>query len=363
MANPNTIDWLHYQDIQIPDVEIRKQFNLYISNGQYVEAIGLLNKNKDQLKGKAFIAETINKIVTGLLFLENKFDTGVYIFLSDLAKQYMMLIDSFKKQGTWVATTQYIPYNFVVYNAEIYMCIDSPPVGTEPTNATYWIKIGLQGEVGQNGVDVNMRYAWQSNRQYVVNDVVSFNGVLYVAIAPNTNSEPATSPNKWTVFLAAIKGGIIVSNVEPSEPSQDTIWFKTQSDPKIYSAVPIMGKFHRYSKNFGWEEMYPMTIFSMVDGNELYQKKVVEIQHTLLSNSWQVQPPTQFESTKYYSYFHSSYITNNSTIKIFPSQNLSKKELVFYSELNITVSLGQIRFESNIVPTQDEEIDLIITIQ
>lgn len=363
MANPNTIDWLHYQDIQIPDVEIRKQFNLYISNGQYVEAIGLLNNNKDQLKGKAFIAETINKIVTGLLFLENKFDTEVYVFLSDLAKQYMMLIDNFKKQGSWVATTQYIPYNFVVYNAEIYMCIGNPPVGTTPTNATYWIKIGLQGEVGQNGVDVNMRYAWQSNRQYAVNDVVAFNGVLYVAIAPNTNSDPATNPSKWTVFLSPVKGGIIVSNIQPSGQPQDAIWFETQSDPKIYSASPILGKFYRYNTGLGWEEMYPMTIFSMVEGRELYRKKMVEIQHTLLSSNWQIQPPTQFESAKYYSYFHSTYITNNSIVKIFPSQNLSKKEFVFYSGLNITVSLGQIRFESNVRPSQDEEIDLIITIQ
>lgn len=355
MANPNTIDWIHYQDIQIPDVEIRKQFNLYISNGQYVEAIRLLNNNKDQLKGKAFIAETINKIVTGLLFLENKFDTGVYIFLSDLAKQYMMLIDNFKKQGTWVASIKYIPYNFVVYNAEIYMCIGNPPVGIAPTNTTYWIKIGLQGEAGQNGVDANMRYAWQSDRQYAVNDVVAFNGVLYVAIAPNTNSEPATNPNKWTVFLATIKGGIIVSNIEPSEPSQDTIWFKTQSDPKIYSTAPIMGKFHRYIKNFGWEEMYPMTIFSMLIDREDYRPKLTEVVQNILPSNWAIN------EGKYKYTFNSTKITNESNVRIFKGQFKSREEMAIYSNLSMTVSTGNILFACPFKPTKS--IEIIITIQ
>ena len=65
MPNPNTIPWLHYQDIQIPDYNLQQLFMQYYKQGQHQEALSLLAGNSAQLKGKAFIASTINTIVSG----------------------------------------------------------------------------------------------------------------------------------------------------------------------------------------------------------------------------------------------------------------------------------------------------------
>ena len=59
MANPNNLPYLRYQDIQIPDVQLRTQFQQFFQTGNYVEAISILSGNAAQLQGKAFIANNL----------------------------------------------------------------------------------------------------------------------------------------------------------------------------------------------------------------------------------------------------------------------------------------------------------------
>ena len=49
--------------------------------------------------------------------------------------------------------------------------------------------------------------AWVSTTNYVVTDVVTFNGASYIAIANNVASEPDTHPGSWTVVAAAGAAG------------------------------------------------------------------------------------------------------------------------------------------------------------
>ena len=97
MPNPNTLDWLHYQDIQIPDVVLCQQFRQYIQVGNYDQALLLLIENADQLQGKAYIAEVINTIIEGIVNLEERYNTGVTEYLSNLETQFETLINNFKK--------------------------------------------------------------------------------------------------------------------------------------------------------------------------------------------------------------------------------------------------------------------------
>jgi hypothetical protein len=61
---------------------------------------------------------------------------------------------------------------------------------------------GAQGPAGTNGLGFNFRNAFDSGTSYVVNDVVSYNGSSYVAIAPNqppNNPTPDQNP-AWSLM-------------------------------------------------------------------------------------------------------------------------------------------------------------------
>ena len=45
MANPNTIPWIHYQDLQSSDMPTQQLFEQYIQTGQFGEALVLLGNS------------------------------------------------------------------------------------------------------------------------------------------------------------------------------------------------------------------------------------------------------------------------------------------------------------------------------
>lgn len=353
MANPNTIPWLHYQDIQIPDVTLQQQFEQYWITGQYAEALSLLSNNATQLQGKAFIASTINTIASGIEALENKYYQGVPVFLSNLASQYSTLINNLINKRTWNPATQYTPYNFVVYNSEVYMCISQPPIGTVPTNTTYWLYVGLRGEAGAYGLNVNMRYEWNPNDTYNVNDLVVYGSAIYVATTQNTGVIPGSN-STWDIFLTVIPGGIIVSTTAPDYPTQDTVWFQVETDPLTQTTdTPIVGQFNRYDANTStWEPMYPNTIFTWVDDRENYAPPVVVENVTIASSDWVGQQYT-------YSY---SQLNNNSFVQVLPTSTLTNEQYTLYSTLSISIE------NTNIILTTTQtnitiDLPIIIKIQ
>lgn len=352
MPNPNTIPWLHYQDIQIPDVTLQQQFQQYWATGNYNNALNVLLTNQ-QLEGKAFIANAINAISNGIEILENNYNNNVTIFLSDLANQYNTLISNLINKRTWNATIQYVPYNFVVYNSQIYMCTQQPQIGTLPTDINYWVYIGLRGEQGEYGLNVNMRYNWNPNDTYNINDIVVYGSALYVATTQNSNSIPGTNDD-WDIFLVVTPEGINVGVQPPEYPVQNTIWFQTQIDPLTQNTnTPIIGLFNRYDNvNQVWEPMYPNTIFTWVDNQENYARPMVIENITILPNQWVNQEYT-------YSYPN---LNVNSFVQILPVSTLNNEQYNLYSTLSITIE------DTNIILATSENnisisLPIIIKIQ
>ena len=65
---------------------------------------------------------------------------------------------------------------------------------------------GPAGNNGTNGVSFTFRNAFDPNQSYAVNDVVTFNGSSYIAIAPTqgqNNPTPDQSPSAWTLMAQA----------------------------------------------------------------------------------------------------------------------------------------------------------------
>ena len=353
MANPNTLPSYHYQDIQISDASLQQQLQQYWATGQYSQALSLLSTNATQLQGKAFIADLINILSSGILSLETSYINGVPVFLSNLAAQYSTLIGNFISKSAFSASVQYTPFNFVIYNSEVYMCISQPSVGTLPTNTTYWLYLGLKGEQGAPGVDVNMRYTWNSTNTYNPNDLVVYGTNIYVALIQNTNITPGSDSSTWSIFIATSPGQINVGTIAPSNPVQNTVWFKTQVDPLAQTTTtPLIGQFYRYNAGMNdWEEMYPNILFRWLDGFDDYPPMALYI-------DLDIQPSQWVNQTYTYQY---PFLTDSNFVNVLPANGITQSQYVVYNSLSLSISGTTISLSTSSTPTID--VPLIIQIQ
>ena len=353
MPNPNTIPWLHYQDIQIPDYNLQQLFMQYYKQGQYQEALSLLAGNSAQLQGKAFIASTINTIISGLLTLEDYYNTGVTVFLSNLATQYQQMVNNLKRAGNWNATLQYTPYNFVRYNDEIYMCIEQPLIGTLPTDDTYWLYLNIRGIEGDPGVDVVMRYDWNGTDTYNINDLVVYNDTWWVALQQNTNVVPGEDANGWLEFVYISKTEINVDINPPRMPSNNTVWFKPQTDPSVATTTtPIIGQFYRYvEQTQTWDEMYPNVLFQMLDGSGDF----VPVTKVLTVNTSQGTFTNQTWTYENIAFTAASYVD------VLPVSGMSLIQQAAYDSFTgITVNVGSIALTTTMSDLPDLDLRIVI---
>lgn len=352
MANPNSLfPWLKYQDIQIADIALRTQFESYMSVGNYSQALRLLSDNQSQLQGKAWIGDSINTLVNGIITLESLYNDNVIKFLSDLSETLQSLVDNYRNVGTWIVGNEYKELNFVAYDNEMYMALQDVPVNTPITDTNYWLYVGLRGEQGAAGVNVRQQYDYSSGKAYNINDLVVYQGQIYVALKSNTNVLP-TNSDTWLLYERVVKANIYVSNVAPTEELiNGKIWFKTQSDPYTHLAdTPIIGTFMMY-QNGTWEEMYPDTIFDWVEDKDQYREVGFEFQAIIQTNEW----------NNLLVDVSNSHITIDSIVNIMPQSNMSNTQWIEYNKLeSVTIANGKITITANSQITQSLPIKILV---
>lgn len=352
MANPNSLfPWLKYQDIQIADIALRTQFESYMSVGNYSQALRLLSDNQSQLQGKAWIGDSINTLVNGIITLESLYNDNVIKFLSDLSETLQSLVDNYRNVGTWIVGNEYKELNFVAYDNEMYMALQDVPANTPITDTNYWLYVGLRGEQGVAGVNVRQQYNYSSGKAYNINDLVVYQGQIYVALKSNTNVLP-TNSDTWLLYERVVKANIYVSNVAPTEELiNGKIWFKTQSDPYTHLAdTPIIGTFMMY-QNGTWEEMYPDTIFDWVEDKDQYREVGFEFQAIIQTNEWNNLSVD----------VSNNHITIDSIVNVMPQSNMGNTQWVEYNKLeSVTVANGKITITANAQITQSLPIKILV---
>lgn len=352
MANPNSLfPWLKYQDIQIADIALRTQFESYMSVGNYSQALRLLSDNQSQLQGKAWIGDSINTLVNGIITLESLYNDNVIKFLSDLSETLQSLVDNYRNVGTWIVGNEYKELNFVAYDNEMYMALQDVPANTPITDTNYWLYVGLRGEQGVAGVNVRQQYNYSSGKAYNINDLVVYQGQIYVALKSNTNVLP-TNSDTWLLYERVVKANIYVSNVAPTEELiNGKIWFETQSDPYTHLAdTPIIGTFMMY-QNGTWEEMYPDTIFDWVEDKDQYREVGFELQAIIQTNEWNNLSVD----------VSNNHITIGSIVNVMPQSNMSNTQWVEYNKLeSVTVANGKITITANSQITQSLPIKILV---
>ena len=120
---------------------------------------------------------------------------------------------------------KYVKYNFVTYEIDgviqTYECLnDNTPIGTVPTDTTYWIPRVIRGEKGDSGLGLVPRGSWNSSVQYYKDDLVAYNNVLWVANEDNIGLYPNDSSTVWYSVLSL---NIVLSDLKISNGEIDKI--------------------------------------------------------------------------------------------------------------------------------------------
>lgn len=191
-----------------------KQFNTYIANGQFADATILLQSNAE-LQKCIIDSSYINKLSKTIEEVQDLFLNNIQTYIHET------VID----KGEWDSITKYSKYNFVTYEidniVQTYECIrDDTPIGTLPTNTTYWIPRVIRGEKGETGLGLTPKGNWNSSTQYYKNDLVSYNNVLWAANEDNIGLYPNDSSTVWYSVLSL---NIILSDLKISNDEIDKI--------------------------------------------------------------------------------------------------------------------------------------------
>lgn len=213
------------QDIHLSDAGLRSQFVSLFTSGDYTGAFDILNNNP-QLDNKKIVADALNALNVAITYLENLYYTNVDNFLASELVRLQTAIDRYRKIGIYSGAVQYQVNNFVIYNSLAYICIAMPPIGTLPTNVTYWEEVGLKGEQGAASLNLTLRYNWSNLTSYLIRDVVVYNEIFYVAKTNNVGKIPSTSTADWEILLS-IDRRYIHTEVLDDLLEVDDIWYKT----------------------------------------------------------------------------------------------------------------------------------------
>lgn len=170
----------NYQNLHLADKTLFNQYRtLFKTNVSSAQEI----LDDSQLALKSFRADDHNDLASDISTLENNYYTNVPTRLNSLLTNFNNDVSKIKDRGTYSSSTSYYQYNVVSYvvsgNTNLYMC--KLPSGTSvisnivPTNTTYWLYLGLQGDQGSPTIG-NLKYVgnWDSSGSYSVDDVVTY---------------------------------------------------------------------------------------------------------------------------------------------------------------------------------------------
>lgn len=353
------IKWFRAQDIGIDDVALRKQYNEYVDNNDFSNALLLLIKNSktpgngnSQLLNKIYESKLFTMIVNGILNLESVYIENVPNYLDTLLNEFNtnQVWNNFKVIGEWSAFVPYNPLNFVYHKQHLYMAI-STSTNVEPgkiyPGKPVWIDLGDKtGLKGSDSPDVHFRGEWNTTTEYVKNDVVTYENNLYVChVTSSTNENPATSIS-WSLFVE-YKGKIYVGTTDPNVHEEHTVWFQTEDNPLTTNYSEVYGVFKVWENN-QWNEYYPQTVLTDVEGH-VKQKYVLDL--IIKATDW---------VNKTYTIDY-PWLTDTTVVTILPNKPMTTSQEFIYNSLTLSFGTNQIILQTPYVPSTD--LNIRVTIQ
>jgi hypothetical protein len=103
----------------------------------------------------------------------------------------------FDYRGAYSGATQYERNDVVTYGGNVYVYkLTTASTGNLPTDAAFW-DLMVEG--------FNYRGVWATGTQYLISDLVSYGGKIYIALRDTVGDNPVTETSDWSVFVDGIQ--------------------------------------------------------------------------------------------------------------------------------------------------------------
>lgn len=235
---PESVDqFLAFLNITATDGPLIAQYQTALQAGNTTLANQILAQIPSGTQ-KIIKATDLNKLTQAILAVERFYNTDIQPYVEDKQSEWLSIINQFDYKGVWSSGTSYEVNNFVTYTTSgltlVYLSTATPPVGTVPTNSQYWRLLTIQGQQGISGEGLSYRQEWNASAQYRVNDAVTYDGVIWMALQANQNTQPGTNISVWQEVISLDVATYPIQAVEPQGLEQGDLWFNTQGNPTQY---------------------------------------------------------------------------------------------------------------------------------
>ena len=260
---PSSLDtFTQWLNILSSDGPLIAQYQAALQAGDTTQANQILAQIPQGTQ-KILTAVDLNKLTQAIQAVERFYKTDIEPYIQTQQESWLSTIQQFSYQGTWQVGTSYIPNNLVSYTTSgltlIYIATSMPPVGTVPTNQQYWRLLTIQGQQGISGVGLSYRQQWSSSQTYSVNDAVTYDGAIWMALQSNQNQIPSSSSAYWQIVMNLSVTTYPIQSTEPPNLQVNGLWFNTNNNPTNYvylsplsnpaSAANIASGFQAYDQN------------------------------------------------------------------------------------------------------------------
>ena len=235
---PSSVDqFMTFLNVVASDGPLIAQYQAAMEAGNQTQANQILAQIPQGTQ-KIITAVTLNQLSQAILAIERFFLTDIEPYITQQQQSWLSVINQFSYEGVWQSGTPYVVNNMVSYTVSglnlIYIATSSPPVGTPPTNTQYWRLLTIQGQQGDSGEGLSYREEWVNSNSYAINDAVTYNGAIWMAIQPNRNIEPAPNSQYWKLVMNLETTAYPIQDTVPTNLQVGGLWFNTSNNLTQY---------------------------------------------------------------------------------------------------------------------------------
>lgn len=226
-------------DMVSGDLTLVNQFRAYILAGDFASADSVLSSITNSSQ-KLLRAENINAWQESLEAMQRLYRDDYENFTEEKETEWEALVNNLIYLGSYSGATTYKKNNMVycvsgdLATSSTYIAIQDVPIGTIPTNTTYWRKFTVQGVSGTAPISLTYLGLWKPNLAYSKNNLVLYDGRLWTGTSVSAVYTPPPKEGA-TYCLLNLDFSPLNFNVEYSEPEYKTggLWVQLLKE-KIY---------------------------------------------------------------------------------------------------------------------------------
>lgn len=235
---PSSVDqFMTFLNIVASDGPLIAQYQQAMEAGNTTLANQILTQIPQGTQ-KIITATDLNTLSQAMLAVERFYLTDIEPYVQNLQQNWLSVINQFSYQGVWQSGSSYVTNNLVSYTVSglnlVYIALSDVPVGTAPTNQTYWRLLTIQGQAGASGAGLSYRQEWNNSVAYSTNDAVTYDGSLWMALQPSQNREPSSNPQYWKMIMSLATTTYPIQDTEPTNLQVEGLWFNTSNNPSNY---------------------------------------------------------------------------------------------------------------------------------